>query len=168
MIVLCFRQKTGVLWHWVLVVETNKLGEYIFLRNALNRELFPGYFRLEIQFRHITKGTSELSCFHIRILCLPLSSFPIHGFETENRVCVLEGKNPFSVLLPALCFTFGVEGAKATKLSLGRGWGWWKTMKQGKAVCDNFWLFHVSGKLWINFHSSCGVFHCLSASVIDF
>lgn len=43
-----------------------------------------------------------------------------------------------------------------------------KTMKQGKAFCVNFWLFHVSRKLWINFHSSCGWFRCLSGSAIDF
>lgn len=76
-----------------------------------------------------------------------LSCFPsIHGAEEQK----IAGEKFHSNCLP-YAFLFESE-----------------TMKQGKAFCVNFWLFHVSQKLWINFHSSCGVFHLPSASAIDF
>lgn len=85
--------------------------------------------------------------FHAFTFMLFCSSFySIHSWLKNGkslvlRVCVQE--NPYSCC-DCLLYASPFES---------------ETMKQGKAFCVNFWLFHVSGKLWINFHSSCGVFH---------
>lgn len=90
---------------------------------------------------------------------MPFPSFHSCFLWRQIASCmVLFGKS-FRSLMPALRNQY--RGA-FLQVGCGNQWGV-KQWSMGKAFCVNFWLFHVSGKLWINFHSS-----CVSTSAIDF
>jgi hypothetical protein len=69
-----------------------------------------------------------------------------HSFMVQERR--IAGENAFRpLLLTALCF-FDARNRMGAREGPEKGSARGeKTMKQGKAFCVNFWLFHVSSKL---------------------